>query len=99
VVSHPQVIEILDALSHGPMTVASMRAHAHAGRRALAEAVRLVATRGLVTRNDDGTCDIDASADVVYRHTDVGRRVVEMLSHFSVWSTIIPGTGSPSRPR
>ncbi|HEX4559966.1 MAG TPA: hypothetical protein VH166_12445 [Mycobacterium sp.] len=53
-VSHPHVVEILDALRHGPMTFASMRTHVHAGRRALVTAM---------------------------------------------WTTIIPGIGSPSRPR
>jgi hypothetical protein len=37
--SHPHVVEILDALSHGPMTFASMRTHVHAGRRALVVAL------------------------------------------------------------
>jgi DNA-binding HxlR family transcriptional regulator len=98
-VSHPHVVEVLDALSHGPMTFASMRTHVHAGRRELVVALRLVAARGLVTRNDNGSWDSDAPVDVVYRHTDVGRRVVETLSRFSMWTNIIPGIGSPSRPR
>ena len=98
-VSHPHVVEILDALRHGPMTFAGMRTHVHAGRHALVVALRLVAARGLVTRNGSGSWDSDAPAGVVYRHTDVGRRVVEALSHFSMWTTIIPGIGSPSRPR
>ena len=98
-VSHPHVVEILDALSDGPMTFASMRTHVPAGRRALVVALRLVAARGLVTRNDNGSWDSDAPAGVEYRHTDVGRRVVETLSRFSTWTTLIPGIGSPSRPR
>jgi len=98
-VSHPHVVEILDALSHGPMTFASMRKHIHARRRALVVALRLVAARGLVTRNDNGTWDSDAPVDVAYRHTDVGREVVESLSRFSMWTNIIAGIGSPSRPR
>jgi DNA-binding HxlR family transcriptional regulator len=98
-VSHPHVVEILDALSRGPMTLASMRTHVHAGRRALVVALRLIAARGLVTRNDYGSWDSDASADVVYRHTEFGRQVVESLSSYSMWTAIIPGIGSPSRPR
>jgi DNA-binding HxlR family transcriptional regulator len=98
-VSHPHVVEILEALSLGPMTFASMRTHVHAGRGAVAMALRLVAARGLVTRNDNGSWDSDAPVDVVYRHTDVGRRVVETLSRFSMWTNIIPGIDSPSRPR
>jgi DNA-binding HxlR family transcriptional regulator len=98
-VSHPHVVEILDVLRHGPMTFAGMRTHVHAGRRALVVALRLVAARGLVTRNDSGSWDSDVPVDVVYRHTDVGRRVVETLSRFSMWTTIIPESGSPSPPR
>ena len=96
-VSHPHVVEILDALTDGPMTFASVQAHVHAGRRALAVALRLIAARGLVMRNDNGSWDSDTPADIVYRHTDIGRRVVETLSRFSIWTTIIPGIGSPSR--
>jgi DNA-binding HxlR family transcriptional regulator len=98
-VSHPHVVEILEALSLGPITFASMRTHVHAGRGALVMALRLVAARGLVTRNDNGSWDGDAPVDVVYRHTDVGRQVVETLSRFSMWTNIIPGIDSPSRPR
>jgi DNA-binding HxlR family transcriptional regulator len=98
-VSHPHVVEMLDALTQGPMTFASMRTQVHTSRRALVVALRLMAARGLVTRSDNGSWDGDVSADVVYRHTDVGRRVVETLSRYSTWTAIIPGIGSPSRPR
>jgi DNA-binding HxlR family transcriptional regulator len=98
-VSHPHVVEILDALSDGPTTFASMRTHVHARRRALVVALRLLAARGLVTRNDNGSWDSDAPADGIYHHTDVGSRVVDTLSSYSMWTAIIPGIGSPSRPR
>ena len=98
-VSHPHVVEILDALSHGPMTFAHIRTQVHAGRRALVVALRLVAARGLVTKNDNGSWDSDAPADVVYGHTDVGRWVVDTLSCFAMWTNITAGSGSPSRPR
>jgi DNA-binding HxlR family transcriptional regulator len=98
-VSRPHVVEILDTLAHGPMTFADMRSQVHATRRALVVALRLIATRGLVTRNDHGSWDCDAPADVLYRHTDVGSRVVGTLSRYSTWTAIIPGIGSPSRPR
>ena len=98
-VSHPHVVEILDALSHGPMTFADIRTHVRAGRRALVVALSLVAARGLVTKNDNGSWDSDGPADVVYAHTDVGRRVVDTLSCFATWTNITAGSGSPSRPR
>jgi DNA-binding HxlR family transcriptional regulator len=87
-VSHPHVVEVLDALTHGPMTCAELTSHVHVGRRGLAAALRLVAVWGLVTRNDNGSWDTDAAVDVIYRHTDLGRLVVEALSRFSTWTTM-----------
>jgi DNA-binding HxlR family transcriptional regulator len=93
-VSHRYVVEVLDALSHGPMTLADIRSSIHAGRRELTAAVRLVAARGLVTRNDGGSWDTDASVHAVYRHTDLGRAVFESLSRFSFWTTVFDPTGA-----
>jgi DNA-binding HxlR family transcriptional regulator len=93
-VSHRFVVEVLDALSHGPMTLAEIRKSSGASRRELAAAVRLVAARGLVTRNDTGSWDTDASIHAVYRHTDLGRAVFESLSRFSFWTTVFDRTGT-----
>jgi DNA-binding HxlR family transcriptional regulator len=93
-VSHRYVVEVLDTLSHGPMTLADIRSSIHAGRRELAAAVRLVAARGLVTRSDTGSWDTDASPNAVYRHTDLGRVVFEALSRFSFWTTVFDRTGA-----
>jgi DNA-binding HxlR family transcriptional regulator len=93
-VSHRYVIEVLDALSNGPMTLADIRSSIHGGRRELAAAVRLVAARGLVTPNDTGSWDTDASVDATYRHTDLGRAVFELLSRFSFWTTVFDRTGA-----
>jgi hypothetical protein len=101
-VSHPHVVEVLDALSHGPMTLADMRSKVHAGRRGLAAALRIVAARGLVAKEDNGSWDTNAVGNTVYRHTDRGRRMVETLSRFSVWTTMFDGSdlarGSRSAP-
>jgi DNA-binding HxlR family transcriptional regulator len=91
-VSHAYVLEILDALSRGPMTLADLTTHVHARRRGLAAALRLVGARGLVTRNDNGSWDVDAPVDTVYRHTDLGRVVVEALSCYSLWMTMYDHT-------
>jgi DNA-binding HxlR family transcriptional regulator len=96
-VSHRYVVEVLDALSDGPMTLADIRSSVHAGRRELAAAVRLVAARGLVTRSDTGSWDTDASVHAVYRHTDLGRDVYEALSRFSFWTTVFDRTGAQTR--
>ena len=95
-VSHRYVVEVLDALSQGPMTMADIRASIGAGRRELAAAVRLVAARGLVTRNDTGSWDTDASVHAVYQHTDRGAAVFDSLSRFSFWTTAFDETGAPA---
>jgi len=76
-ISHAHVLEVLDALTDGPMTLGDLSTHVHAGRRGLAAALRIVGARGLVTRNDSGSWDTEPPADAVYRHTDLGRVVVE----------------------
>ena len=50
-VSHPHVVEVLDALSHGPMTLAEISSIVSARRRVLARRCGLLPPRGLVTRN------------------------------------------------
>jgi DNA-binding HxlR family transcriptional regulator len=91
-VNHPHVVEVLDALTHGPMTFADLRSRVGTGRRGLAAALRLVAARGLVTRTDTGTWDTEPPADALYRHTDLGRQVIEALSRFSVWTAMYDRT-------
>lgn len=86
------MLEVLDALTRGPMTLADLRTHVHAGRRGLAAALRLVGARGLVTRNDTGSWDIDAPVGAVYRHTDLGRVVVAALSCYSLWTAMYDHT-------
>ena len=91
-VSHPHVIEVLDALSHGPMTVADIRPNVSAGRRRLAVALRIIAARGLVIKDDNGSWDTNAPGNTVYRQTARGRQIVEALSHFSVWTAMFDGS-------
>jgi DNA-binding HxlR family transcriptional regulator len=91
-VSHAYVVQVLDALTNGPMTFAGIRSQVHGSRRGLAVAMRLVAARGLVTRNENGSWDVDQPVDALYRHTDLGRLVVETLSRSSVWTTIYDRT-------
>jgi len=87
-VSQAHVLEVLDALTRGPMRLGDLRTHVHARRRGLAAAFRLLGARGLVTRNDHGSWDTDVPADVVYRLTDLGRVVVEALSCYSLWTAM-----------
>ena len=89
--SHPHVVEVLDALSHGPVTLADLRSHVPAGRRGLEVALRIVAARGLVAKEGNGSWDIDAPGITVYRQTGRGRLVVGALSRFSAWTTMFDG--------
>ena len=91
-VNQAYVVELPDALSHGPMTFAALQPQVRTSRRALAAALRLVGARGLVTRTDNGTWDTQPPVDAVYQHTDLGRRVLEALSRFSVWTAIYDRT-------
>ncbi len=87
-VSHANVVEVLDALSRAPMSFRELRSQVCAGRRALIVALRFVAARGLVTRTQNGSWDTEASADAEYRPTDRGRQVLDALSRFSVWTSM-----------
>jgi hypothetical protein len=99
VLSHPHVVEVLDALRHGPMSLADLRSHVRAGRRGMALALRVLAAGGLVAKNDTGSWDAVAPDNMVYRHTDRGRRLAEQLSSFSVWTSMLerlPGSAIDS---
>jgi DNA-binding transcriptional ArsR family regulator len=97
--SHPHVVEVLDALSHGSMTVADMRSNLRAGRRALAKALRIIAAHGLVIKDDNGSWDTNAPGNTVYRQTARGRQIVEMLTRLSVWTAMFDGSHTVgSRP-
>jgi DNA-binding HxlR family transcriptional regulator len=90
-VNHPHVVEVLDALSYGPMTFRQLRAHVGTGRRALVAALRVVGARGLVARTENGSWDTGPSVDAVYWHTDAGGQVHDALSRFSVWTAMYEG--------
>ncbi len=87
-VSHANVVEVLDALSRAPVTVGELRSQVCAGRRAPIAALRVVAACGLVVRTENGSWDTEVSADAVYRPTDRGRQVLDALSRFSVWTAM-----------
>jgi DNA-binding HxlR family transcriptional regulator len=87
-VNHAHVVEVLDALTRGPITYTDLRAQVHARQRALVAALRLIGARGLVTRTDNGSWDTDPPDDVVYRYTDLGWVVVEALSCYSLWTAM-----------
>jgi DNA-binding HxlR family transcriptional regulator len=102
-VSHPNVVEVLDALSDGPMRLADLRASVPSARRGLTAALRILAAHGLVSAADGGSWDNIARGNTVYRYTDRGRALFETLSRLSAWTTMLDhdATTSPeaSGPR
>jgi DNA-binding transcriptional ArsR family regulator len=89
IVSHPQVVEVLDILAHGPVTLATMRTQIRGNSRRLERALRALAASGLVTGCGSGTWDGTLSRDRLYRLTDRGRQVVQELSRWSVWTAML----------
>jgi len=87
-VNHAHVVEVLDALSYGPMTFRELRSDVGAGRWQLVAALKVVAARGLVSRTENGSWDTAPAVDAVYRHTDLGRQTFDALSRFSVWTAM-----------
>jgi DNA-binding HxlR family transcriptional regulator len=94
VVSHPHILEVLDALRHGPASFPELRSCVRVGRRGLASALRIAAAHGLVAKSDIGSWDAVVADKTVYWQTDRGRRIVEELCRFSVWTSMwerVPG--------
>ena len=87
-VNHAHVVEVLDALSCGPMSFRELRSRIGARRWQLAAALRVVGARGLVTRTENGSWDAAPAVAALYRHTDLGRQVFDALSSFSVWTAM-----------
>jgi DNA-binding HxlR family transcriptional regulator len=98
-VSHPHVVEVLDALSDGPMALADLVHRTHAGRRGIATALRTLGARGLVSKSRAGSWDTKAPAGTVYRLTVRGRAIVDVLSRFAVWASIVEGHDPDNPPR
>ncbi len=88
-VSHRHVVEALDILARGPATITAMRTQVRAERRGMESALRALAAGGLVTRSGGGTWDSALSRDRLYWLTGRGRRVVQELSCWSVWTAIL----------
>jgi DNA-binding HxlR family transcriptional regulator len=98
-VSHPHVVEVLDALSSGPMTLADLRASVPSARRGLTAALRILAAHGVVTAGDGGSWDNIARGNTVYRYTDRGRALFETLSRLSAWTKMFDDDATPSSDR
>ncbi len=87
-VSRPRLVDLLDVLAAGPMTVVQMRAALGGGRRGVRKVLRELMIGGLVTGDTPGSRDGSALAGERYQHTERGRAVVGLLSRFSVWTSL-----------
>ncbi|WP_167098244.1 MarR family transcriptional regulator [Mycobacterium sp. DL592] len=87
-VSRPRLVDLLDVLAAGPMTVVQIRAALGVGRPAVRRALRELIIGGLVTGDTPGSRDGSALAGESYQHTERGRAVVGLLSRFSVWTSL-----------
>jgi DNA-binding transcriptional ArsR family regulator len=87
-VSRPHLVDLLDVLAAGPMTVVQMRAALGGGRQGVSRALRELMIGGLVTDDKPGSRDGSAPAGECYHHTERGRAVVALLSRFSVWNSL-----------
>jgi DNA-binding HxlR family transcriptional regulator len=97
-VSQPHVIEVLDALSSGPMTMQQLRSAIPRARRGISRVLRDLVVCGLVNSGTAGSRDDLAAADLRYQHTEQGRLVVRMLASFSVWTMLYDGPGAVTNP-
>jgi DNA-binding HxlR family transcriptional regulator len=95
-VNHAHVVEVLDALSNGPITFRKLRSQSGTSRQGLVAALRVVAARGLVTCTGNGSWDTEPSPGTVYGYTDRGLQVIEALSRFSVWTALYDFTDAAS---
>ena len=87
-VSRPHLVDLLDVLAAGPMTVVQMRAALGGRRQRVSRALRELTIGGLVTGDTAGSRDGSPPAGERYHHTERGRAVVGLLSNFSVWSSL-----------
>ncbi|TGD87294.1 hypothetical protein BayCH28_12940 [Mycolicibacterium sp. CH28] len=86
-VSRPHLVDVLDVLSTGPMTLPQMGAVLPRGRRGIARALHDLVLRGLVT-GEPGSRDHVAAAHERYRCTARGQTIVALLSKYSVWAAL-----------
>jgi len=87
-ISRPRLVDLLDVLAAGPMTVVQMRAALGGGRQGVSRALRELMIGGLVAGDMPGSRDGSAPAGERYHHTERGRAVVGLLSRFSVWNSL-----------
>jgi DNA-binding HxlR family transcriptional regulator len=83
--SRPYVLEILDALSAGPLTVTDLIREVRAGRRTVLLTLRSLAVAALVGRHDGGGWDTRPTPDTRFTLTAAGRAFVDELWQPGAW--------------
>lgn len=86
-IGKPYAAEALGALADGPCTVAGLQACVRAPRRLLADSLRYCAAMGMVTTDASGSWDSRIRRDSVLQLTARGRRAIDLLSSFAVWTS------------
>ncbi len=87
-VSYPCVVELIDLLSHSPVTLAEIGANIAARRRRVVSALRFAAAHGLVGTRDGGSWDDTAPKNALYILTDSGRQLLDTLSREARWASL-----------
>ncbi|QDQ93155.1 hypothetical protein FND50_22070 [Rhodococcus sp. WB9] len=88
IVDHRFTVEVLDVLSQGSQTGASLGANLELRRRTLMAPLRILAAHGLVASDHTGSWDTRVRHATTYRLTDRGRRTADLLSSFWVWASL-----------
>lgn len=87
-ISRPYLVDVLDVLTDGPLTIAEIQSEVPGARRNLVQALRDLVVTGLVIGGMPGSCDGIGSNDSLYQHSERGRDIVELLSRFTVWTAL-----------
>ncbi|BBY65115.1 hypothetical protein [Mycolicibacterium helvum] len=87
-VSRPYLVDVLDVLTAGPMTIAQMQSALPGARRAVVQVLRDLVVTGLIVGGTPGSRDGMGSYDERYQCTARGRSVVALLSRFSIWTAL-----------
>ena len=86
--SRPYVLEVLDALAAGPLTVTGLVHQVRAGRRVVRCTLHSLAVEALVGRHDGGSWDTLPNSDTRFTLTAAGRALVDELWQPDSWTDL-----------
>ena len=88
-VSQPNVVEVLDALSSRPVRLDRLRRLLRVRQPSLTAALRALAAHGAIRRRDrHGSWDGRDDAARAYELTDIGHGLVDLLEQVDVWDAL-----------